>query len=50
LKALLKVLAQRGLILTEAQQRRITECSDVAVLDRWLDRALTVASVDEILD
>jgi predicted transposase YdaD len=48
-KALLKILAQRALVVTEAQQRQIVECSDVAVLDRWLDRALAVASVEELL-
>ena len=52
-KALLKILARRGLAVTDAQQRRIVECTDLAVLDRWLDRALSVApvaSVDELLD
>lgn len=49
-KALLRILAQRGLPVSDDQQRRIHECTDVAALDRWLDRALLVASVDELLE
>ncbi len=48
-KALLKILTQRGLAIAEAQHRRIVSCADVATLDRWLDRALAVTSVDELL-
>jgi hypothetical protein len=48
-KVVTKVLAHRALVVTEAQQRQIVECLDIAVLDRWLDRVLTVASVDELL-
>src|ERR1043165_6220213 len=48
-KALLWVLAQRGLPWSEGQQRRIVECTDRAMLDGWLDRALLVASVDELV-
>jgi hypothetical protein len=39
----------RGLPVSEDQQRRIVECTDIDVLDTWLDRALLVASVDELL-
>ena len=48
-EALLKLLTKRGLRITPPQQRKISECADLAMLDRWLDRVLTVASVDELL-
>jgi hypothetical protein len=48
-EALLMVLKQRGMAITDDQQRRITACSDLATLDRWLEGALSVASVEELL-
>jgi hypothetical protein len=48
-EALLRILAQRGLSASEDQRRRILECTDLATLDGWLDRALLVTSVDELL-
>jgi hypothetical protein len=48
-EALLKILAKRGLVVTEDEQRRIEACGDPAVLDGWLDRALTATSVNELL-
>jgi hypothetical protein len=48
-EALLKVLALRKLAITDAQRSRILECADAATIDGWLDRALAVASVDELL-
>lgn len=47
--ALLKILARRRLTLTAAQRRRITGCTDLAVLERWLDRSLLASSVAELL-
>lgn len=47
-KALLTVLAARKLAVTDAQRLRITECTDADVLDRWLDRAVTVTTVDQV--
>ncbi|HEX3757393.1 MAG TPA: hypothetical protein VHW23_01745 [Kofleriaceae bacterium] len=48
-KALLMILQRRGLAVTDAQQRQILSCTDLPTLDRWLDRVLSVASVDELL-
>jgi hypothetical protein len=48
-EAVLRVLTKRGLPLTPPQQRQISECTDLATLDRWLDDALTAASVAELL-
>jgi hypothetical protein len=47
--ALLKILMRRGLTLTVVQRRRIMGCTDVAMLEGWLDRALSVSSVAELL-
>jgi hypothetical protein len=47
--ALLKILTRRGLTPTAEQRRRIVKCADLAMLERWLDRSLSVSSVDELL-
>ena len=47
--ALLKILTRRGLTLTAEQRRRIMGCADVAMLEGWLDRALSVSSTAELL-
>jgi hypothetical protein len=46
--AVLRVLAKRRIELTEEQKRRILECTDLALLDRWIDDAVTIASADEL--
>ena len=48
-KALMMILKQRGLAITDDQQRQIVTCTDLAILDRWLHRAFSVTSVDELL-
>ncbi|HEY3355925.1 MAG TPA: Uma2 family endonuclease [Polyangia bacterium] len=48
-RALLGLLAARGLAVTEAQRQRITGCTDPATLERWVARAVTAATVDEAL-
>ncbi|TMQ05755.1 MAG: hypothetical protein E6J90_26785 [Deltaproteobacteria bacterium] len=47
--ALLKILMRRGLRVTAEQRRRIVACRDLAMLERWLDRSLSVSSVAELL-
>jgi len=47
-EAILKILAKRGVSITEAQRQRVLDCSDLATLDRWLDRALTSIAIDEL--
>lgn len=47
--ALLKILARRGLTLTAEQRRRIMGCTDLAMLEHWLDRVLSVSSAAELL-
>jgi hypothetical protein len=47
-KALMMILKRRGMTITDEQQRQIVACTDLATLDRWLDRAFSVTSVDEL--
>lgn len=48
-KALLKILRARGLAIDAAAEARILATRDLALLDRWLERALVASSVDEVL-
>jgi flagellar biosynthesis/type III secretory pathway protein FliH len=48
-KALMMILKRRGMAITDEQQRHIVACTDLATLDRWLDRAFSVTPVDELL-
>jgi predicted transposase YdaD len=48
-EALLMILKRRDLVLTEEQRQQIVTCIDLAALDRWLDRAFSVTSVNELL-
>jgi hypothetical protein len=47
---ILKILAKRGVALTDGQRQRILDSKDLAALDRWFDRALTVTSADELFE
>lgn len=49
-KALIAVLEARGLAVSAEHRARIVACGDLAVLDRWIRRAVTAASVQEALD
>ena len=48
-KAVLAVLAARGLAVSDTQRTRVLAERDLAVLDRWITRAATCASADEAL-
>ena len=48
-QALLTILTVRGLPVTEAQRQRILSCADLAQLDRYLRRAVSAASTEEVL-
>jgi hypothetical protein len=48
-EALMMILKRRGKTITDEQQQHILACTDVAIVDRWLDRALSVTSIDELL-
>ena len=47
-EALLMILKQCHLKVTQGQQCHILACTDLATLDRWLGRALSIASVDDL--
>jgi hypothetical protein len=49
-RSLLAVLRARGLSVTEPLRARILEQTDPERLERWIERAVAAASVDEILD
>jgi flagellar biosynthesis/type III secretory pathway protein FliH len=48
--AVLAILAARGIQVSTEVRARIEACGDVAVLDRWIARATTAASAEEIID
>ena len=47
--ALRRVLARRQLTLTKHDDARIEACADLAILERWLDLAVTAVSVADAL-
>jgi hypothetical protein len=47
-EALLRVLRARGLPPTAKQRRRVLGCTDASLLDRWIERAVTCSSIDEM--
>jgi hypothetical protein len=47
-EALLAVLEARGLRTSDEARARILACTDVAQLDTWIRKAVTVGSVDEL--
>jgi hypothetical protein len=48
-ESLLAILEARGLVPSDEERRRITECHDLELLDRWIRLAATAASVDAVL-
>ncbi|WP_149184887.1 hypothetical protein [Streptomyces sp. TRM49041] len=47
-KALLLILEQRGIAVTDEAHERIAGCEDPEIMERWLARALTVTTAEEI--
>jgi hypothetical protein len=47
--SLRRVLAGRQLTPSKDDDARIEACTDLATLERWLDRAITAASVSDVL-
>jgi predicted transposase YdaD len=47
--SLRRVLAGRQLTPNKDDDARIEACTDLATLERWLDRAITAASVSDVL-
>jgi hypothetical protein len=49
-QALLTILSSRGIVVPDDLQALILACKDLATLDRWIARAATADSADEVLD
>lgn len=47
-KALLAVLATRGVDVPESARQRITACTDPELLEAWVRRAVTTTDIDEL--
>ncbi len=47
-KAILRFLEARGISVTDAARDRIAHCTDLDLLNRWLDRTPHVESVDDL--
>jgi hypothetical protein len=46
--SILGFLEARGLSISDEQRARIEACSDLDVLDGWVRRAATIATIDEL--
>lgn len=49
-EALLMLLEARGLAASDEERATIVACTDVGLVDQWIVRAATAASVAEVLD
>jgi hypothetical protein len=47
-RAVLTVLAARGLEISDEARERISGCTDLDQLDQWVRRAVTVTPADEL--
>ncbi|MFJ1993664.1 hypothetical protein [Streptomyces asiaticus] len=47
-RGVLRVLEKRGIPTLAETRDRIINCTDLDTLDRWLDRAVTVSTADEL--
>lgn len=47
-EAIVAVLEARGLAISAEQRERIRQCGDLGMLGRWIRRAATVSSADEV--
>jgi len=47
-RMILKILTTRKLPVTDVARERLAACTDGDVLDRWAERAVTAATIDEV--
>ena len=47
-RVLLRLLAAKHLDLSAEQQARVASCTDVAQLERWIDRVITATTATEV--
>ena len=50
LEMLFEVLARRAIVVDAASEAQIRSCRDLAVLQRWLRRAMDATSLDELFE
>jgi flagellar biosynthesis/type III secretory pathway protein FliH len=50
MRALLEVLEARGLLVDEQARQRIVACTELEQLKRWLRKAVSVQSVQELFE
>ncbi|MGK4002435.1 hypothetical protein WMF31_07420 [Sorangium sp. So ce1036] len=48
-ETLLRLLARAGIVLAESESARIQACSDIAILDRWIENVLGAKTATEVL-
>ncbi|HZI16402.1 MAG TPA: Rpn family recombination-promoting nuclease/putative transposase [Myxococcus sp.] len=49
-ESILRILVARGVPVDEEGRQRILTCTDMATLDRWLDRAANASSLSAVFD
>ncbi len=49
-ESILDVMEKRGLVVSDAQRRRVLACQDPQTLDLWLDRALRIATAEALFE
>jgi hypothetical protein len=49
-KSVLRVLHRRGIHVPQPVRDQILSCTDTTVLEGWLDRAVTIASIEDLSD
>jgi hypothetical protein len=49
-RSVLTVLDARGLVVSEEQKERISACTDLELLGRWLRKAVTARSAEELFE
>jgi hypothetical protein len=49
-EAVLRILARRGISVSDPERRRILECRELETLGPWLDHALTVTAIGELFE
>ncbi|WNG41074.1 Rpn family recombination-promoting nuclease/putative transposase [Archangium violaceum] len=48
-ESLLRILAARGWFVSEQARQRVLTCTDITLLDRWFERALTAPTLSDVL-
>ena len=49
-EALLRLLEKRGLAVADSMRERVLSCTDIELLDRWFDRAVTASDTDAVFE